>query len=177
MIANEAGWTLHLSHDSTAEWNGLDMTPGGVRTTGVAMGHFGSGIVTFPIQAILRTEPGTQLLAGPPTNYPKDGATGLSGVVETDWAVATFTMNWKLTRPGRVEWAAGEPYCMVTPIHIAECRDELHVLPIAGQVREQYAAWSAHRSAWPEAPKRQLHYRKGESPGGAEAETHYTRIR
>ena len=37
-------------------------------------------------------------------------------MIETDWSVATFTMNWKLTRPHwPVTFEIGEPICMVVP--------------------------------------------------------------
>jgi hypothetical protein len=46
---------------------------------------------------------------------PKDGASALEGLVETDWATSTFTMNWKLTRPGEVVFEQDEPFCMIVP--------------------------------------------------------------
>src|SRR5207253_8050013 len=65
---------------------------------------------------LFRTSPGYNLLARGPANWPKDGATPLEGVVETDWSVATFTMNWKLTRPGLpVRFEQHEPFCMLVP--------------------------------------------------------------
>jgi hypothetical protein len=40
----------------------------------------------------------------------------LEGLVETDWAVMPFTMNWQITRPRTpVRWEAGEPVCMLVP--------------------------------------------------------------
>ena len=47
----------------------------------------------------------------------KDGIQALEGVIETDWATSTFTMNWKLTR--QCEWVSfkkGEPFCMLVPV-------------------------------------------------------------
>ena len=32
-----------------------------------------------------------------PTNSPKDGIAALDGIIETDWAHSTFTMNWRFT--------------------------------------------------------------------------------
>ena len=40
----------------------------------------------------------------------------LEGLVETDWAVATFTMNWKLTVPRRlIRFEPDDPICMLVP--------------------------------------------------------------
>ena len=54
-----------------------------------------------------------------PINRPKDGITALTGLVETDWSPYTFTMNWKFTRPGRVRFEAGEPFCHLLPLQRA----------------------------------------------------------
>lgn len=59
---------------------------------------FGSGIMTWGVPYLFRTPPGWNLLARGPANWPKDAVAPLDGLVETDWAVATFTMNWKFTR-------------------------------------------------------------------------------
>jgi Family of unknown function (DUF6065) len=44
--------------------------------------------------------PGYNLYVRGASNFPKDGAYALDGIFETDWAVATFTMNCKLTGVG-----------------------------------------------------------------------------
>jgi hypothetical protein len=49
----------------------------------------------------------------------------IEGLVEADWAVATFAMHWKLTRVGHpVTFEAGEPFCMIVP----QGRGELETL-------------------------------------------------
>src|SRR3546814_13729675 len=60
--------------------------------------HFGSGIVTFSLGHLFRTSPGVNLWIKGPSNRPKDGASPLEGIIETDWSPYTFTMNWQLTR-------------------------------------------------------------------------------
>ncbi len=51
-----------------------------------------------------------------PTNWPKDGASPLDGVIETDWLPYTVTMNWQLTRPNHtVRFGSNEPICMISP--------------------------------------------------------------
>ena len=52
-----------------------------------------------------------------PANHIKDGIQPLEGIVETDWLMSTFTMNWKLTRI--CEWVSfkkDEPFCMLVPL-------------------------------------------------------------
>src|SRR5438094_1905443 len=51
-----------------------------------------------------------------PTNSSKDGIAPLNGIIETDWAHSTFTMNWRFTRACTVEFAIGEPICLFFPI-------------------------------------------------------------
>ena len=122
MIANRAGWLLVSMHTFTAIWDGND-NPSGVNiqyTSGAApfpaSSHFGSGIITFQIPFLFRTPPGINLLVRGPANFVKDGVAPLEGIVETDWTEATFTMNWKLTRPNNpVTFKAGEPVAMIVP--------------------------------------------------------------
>ena len=55
-------------------------------------------------------------MARGPANYPKDGISPLEGIVETDWASASFSMNWKLTRKlWPVRFEIDEPICMIVP--------------------------------------------------------------
>src|SRR5439155_14345440 len=79
--------------------------------------QFGDGIVTFSPGYLFRTPPGVGLWVRGPVNAPKDGASALEGVVETDWSPYTFTMNWKLTRPGAaVAFERGEPIAHILPV-------------------------------------------------------------
>jgi hypothetical protein len=123
LVANEAGWALLNPHPFRATWDGRE-SPKGVTiefegddpNPVPVRSHFGFGVVTWNVPYVFRTPPGCNLLARGPANYPKDGICALEGLVETDWAFANFTMNWKLTRPGHaVEFEAGEPFCMVVP--------------------------------------------------------------
>jgi hypothetical protein len=62
------------------------------------------------------------LLARGPANWPKDGVCALEGLVETDWATAPFTMNWKFTRRRcKVRFEKDEPFCMIVPSGRGEC--------------------------------------------------------
>jgi Family of unknown function (DUF6065) len=121
LIANQSGWVLSNPQTFTASWDGGD-SPDAIAIdhplgrNAVVSSHFGSGILTWSLDYLFRTPPGWNLWVRGPVNLPKDGASPLEGVVETDWADATFTMNWKLTRPGHpVTFEAGEPFCMIVP--------------------------------------------------------------
>ena len=122
-LANQSGWFILAPHGAVAEWNGgldpgdlsvqVDDPPPMVQVQ--AMSRVGSGILTWTIPYVFRTPPGWNLLCRGPANYVKDGVSPLEGLIETDWSFASFSMNWKLTRPGRVEFQAGEPIAMLVP--------------------------------------------------------------
>ena len=152
-IANQAGWLISCPTTFRVWWDGGDsrqslrfeFEKGEVRITS----HFGSGIVTFSMPYLFRTPEGVNLWVKGPTNYFKDGAQALEGIVETDWANATFTMNWKMTRPNHVvEFREGEPICMIVPVQrgLAERLDATQ-RPIQSnpEIEAGYLAWSRSR--------------------------------
>ena len=122
LMANQAGWFLISAHKLRLTWNGADDL-GAVKvehldgpTPTPAMSHFGSGIVTWNVPYLFRTSPGYNLLVRGPANWPKEGVSPLEGLVETDWSSATFTVNWRMTRPHfPVTFEVGEPLCMLVP--------------------------------------------------------------
>jgi hypothetical protein len=218
-IANQAGWMVHNPTDFTAIWDGgespecLRLAFGfdPVEPSADALGwtfvaapfiappvrpdprignKFGSGILTFSIPYLFRTPRGVNLWVKGPTNYIKDGAHPLEGIVETDWSAATFTMNWKLTRPNHpVRFERGEPICMIVPLArgLAEALQPVQ-LPLSRnpELEQEYQAWS--RSRWefladlagarPEALERgwQRDYTKGMTATGTPAPEHQTRL-
>ena len=126
-IANSHGWEICCTQPVLARWSGgptqadlsVKLLGTATRTAAApALSAFGSGILTFRIPVLFRTPPGINLWVLGPINHPRDGAAPLSGIVETDWLIEhSFTMNWKLTRPGLdVLFAAGEPLCHICPI-------------------------------------------------------------
>ncbi|HEY5985393.1 MAG TPA: DUF6065 family protein [Streptosporangiaceae bacterium] len=122
LMANQAGWLVRNEATVEVRWNGGDARSSlSVQydhdpPAYAALSHFGCGVVTWNLPWIFRTPSGYDLLVRGPANWPKDGATPLEGLVETDWPPASFTMNWKLTRPGHaVTFADGEPICMLVP--------------------------------------------------------------
>ena len=120
------------------------------------------------------------MLCRGPANYVKDGIQALEGLVETDWSYASFSSNWKLTRPGRVEFVAGEPVAMLVP----QQRGDLEAFSVRkaefGQqpglfdgyrewVNSRQAFLAAQRNGDPEAirKKYQKHYFSGQTLRGA----------
>lgn len=156
LIANQSGWLLTNNVPFRALWTGGDgaesLTISYERRDRppLAASHFGYGLITWSIPYLFRTSPGYGLLARGPANCPKDAAYALEGVVETDWAAATFTMNWKVTRPfTEVCFAEGEPFCMVVPQRRGDLeafRPVLRRLETAGEDGLRYQAWSSSRA-------------------------------
>ena len=195
MMANQSGWWLLNPTAFRVTWDGreapnalaIEGVDGGEKPRSVAS-RFGYGIVSFEVPFIFRTPPGVNMLVRGPSNVFKDGAAPIEGLVETDWAVATFAMHWKLTRVGHpVLFEAGEPFCMIVP----QGRGELEALrPVLRRIEDdpelqrQYEAWRVSRkqnsdmryvAAVVGGPMGvydipcELHYTRGTSPGGASA--------
>jgi hypothetical protein len=114
-------------------------------------------------------------------------------VVETDWAVQTFTMNWKFTAPGiRVRFEKDEPFCFFFPIPRGDL-DEIQprVRSIADADNDTYNAYGAFRDGRSEfidtlqtpgsdanKAKWERTYFQGSRPDGIKgAPDHQTRIR
>ena len=180
LIANQAGWWVLNPRAFTARWDGsnaldgIQITPGQGDGRVIAESHFGHGILTFRIPWLFRTPPGWNLMVTGPLNAPKDGLAALTGIVETDWAVATFTMNWQVTRPGReIEFAAGEPICQIIPIQTGTLSE--FVPQISDDIPDGYPAWKESRAAFLADQRAhiefgwQKHYVRGTSPAGFDA--------
>ncbi len=198
-MANSSGWELTLPADVKIEWNGKD-DKRAVKVFGYhphwpvfanVTSHFGYGIVTFQTGYLFRTPPGWAVWASGPPNAPKDGIAPLTGLIETDWLPFSFTMNWKFTRPGAVEFKAGEAFCFIT---LAEHKALESVEPVIRSLdsdpalRDEYQAWSRSRTEFnakldvadPDALRQswQRFYTRGESAtGGAAPEGHATKRR
>jgi LPS sulfotransferase NodH len=196
VIANQAGWMIQNSHALSVEWDGSEGTDGLKITYDEpveqrhAESHFGSGILTFSVGYLFRTPPGWNLHVRGPVNWPKDGVCALDGIVETDWTHSTFTMNWKLTRPGHVvRFAAGEPIAMISPIHrgdVERFRPEIQPLAADRAWQNGYTAWSTLRTTFNAALKSQRpeavaagwqrHYLLGLNQGDVPAPEHQTAL-
>ncbi|MFC0388771.1 DUF6065 family protein [Muricoccus vinaceus] len=194
-MANAHGWEVVGEGAFEAWWNGgpnaSDIT---IRTERegrpAAVSHFGSGVLTFHIDMLFRTDPGYSLWVSGPTNTAKDGIAPLTGVVETDWSPATFTMNWRFTRPRHpVRFAPGEPLCLLFPIPrdlIERVRPAIRPLAADPALEAGYRGWSASRARFNAALKEpgsearaqgwQRDYHRGRI-GETTAGDHVTRLR
>jgi hypothetical protein len=199
-MANEAGWFVLNNRAFTAVWGGEnqpnslsveydDDPPPRFR----AHTHFGFGVLSIMVPYLFRTPTGYNLLVRGPANWPKDGIWPLEGLVETDWAVQTFTMNWKLTRADSpVRFEAGEPVCMLVPQRRAELEDftpELRDFDSEPEVRAANAQFAAGRHESlvrsfiaehvPEVSHRgyEKHYMQGKAPDGTPAPEHQKKLR
>jgi len=131
LMANQSGWELRNRCAFTATWIGqengvdVDIAPDKRDTDQfMPVSHFGNGILTWHLPMLFRTPAGYNLLVRGPANHPKDAVSPLEGLVETDWASASFSMSWKLTRklmPVRFE--VDEPFCMIVPQRRAELEE------------------------------------------------------
>ncbi len=197
-IANAYGWEMLLPTGFKAVWNGRPeteairiMSDPGLQAP--AISHFGEGVLTFHVMCLFRTEPGYDLMVQGPINSPKDAIAPLTGIIETDWAPYTFTMNWKFTRAGQVvRFEAGEPFCHVFPVKRGEIEDftpRLAGITDNPELMRQQKAWSESRNNFMKElqqkgtvaneEKWQKLYYRGLDAEGKEVKTadHRTRVR
>jgi Family of unknown function (DUF6065) len=152
VAANQAGWWIVTNRGVRASWNGGPAAKSiQIETLGesFAASHFGNGVLTFSLPWLFATPPGWSLLARGPANHVKDGIQALEGLVETDWAYQTFTLNWIFTRPGSITFTAGEPIGMLVPQRQGDLEGFAPILlPLSasGARGEAYARWRESRS-------------------------------
>jgi hypothetical protein len=198
-IANAHGWEIACPSSFSAVWNGnQDLAAINVRfddpdAQPFAISHFGHGTLTFHVPCLFRTDPGWDLMVQGPINRPKDGIAALSGIIETDWAPYTFTMNWIFTQPEvDVYFEKGEPFCHIFPVQrglLASIEPEMKLLSSEPELQGQYQAWNESRLKFnaelqlpgspAQAERWQKLYYRGLSPDGTPAgiEDHSTRLR
>lgn len=198
LIANQSGWLILNNFSITATWSGgsardaVRVEYGRGPTPPLVASHFGEGVLTWTIPYLFRTPPGWNLLVRGPANHPKDGVSPLEGVVETDWSNASFTMNWKLTRPGLpVRFEVDEPICMICPHRRGDLegfQPEIRSIDSDPAVAEAHRQWSGTRrdflrdlrdDALPDGnPGWQRHYFQGRhTDGELGVHDHQTRLR
>ncbi|HEY0053321.1 MAG TPA: DUF6065 family protein [Caulobacteraceae bacterium] len=155
-MANTTGWEILCPMSFTAEWNG---GPGQHDITLTAdrphpdfkifvESHFSGGVVTFHTGYLFRTPPGWTMWTTGAPNHVKDGIQPLTGLVETDWLPFPFTMNWIFTRPGRVRFEKGEPFCFITLNRSKQMDDvqpRLKTMESDPVLRGQFDAWNTRR--------------------------------
>ena len=197
VIANQAGWVIHLPSGFRVTWDGRS-GPGGLtieptdgeptdgEPTDILADHFGAGVLTFRVPYLFRTPPDVQLLVRGAPNFWVDGAHPLEGVVETDWATATFTMNWRIITPGQpVRFRRGDPFCFLQPISldlIERAVPTLAPLDAESENAVRYRTWASSRDAFNGSPSRapsswQRDYFVGRHRTGEAAPSHRTALR
>lgn len=154
-IANANGWVLECPEDVIIHWDGgahkSALSIHYARATwDFAASSFGVGIVTFHSGYLFRTpdDPAIDMLVGGLPNFWYDFMTPLTGIVETWWNPATFTMNWKLLRPGSFTIKAGDPLAFLMPIPHARdgMKTKLVDLQTNPQELHDFNEWSEKRN-------------------------------
>lgn len=194
-IANQAGWFLTSPCTFEVYWYGtsakqdLEIRYLDFQDTCVTS-HFGYGVLTFSLPYLFRTPPGINLWVKGPSNMPKDGIQALEGVVESDWATSTFTMNWKVTRPFEwIRFTRGEPVCMLVPVPRGLAESLIpHTAPLAAnpELEAKYRKWEDGRKGFienlhkldPATVQRgwQKDYFQGKGQDGGVFDGHQTRL-
>ncbi|MGE3617764.1 MAG: DUF6065 family protein [Gemmatimonadales bacterium] len=186
-IANTFGWEILSPTTFEATWNGgkeksdttITVLSGEADTV---MSHFGSGVLTFHVGYLFRSEPGVSLMAIGSPNSPKDGIAPLAGVIETSWAPYPFTMNWRFTRPGvTIRFEQGEPFCFIVPVSIGvleTTRPEVLDISADAKLKARYLEWMESRNTFikdlrvdgsdAQSEKWQKRYSRGLMPDGSE---------
>ncbi len=190
-MANQSGWVILNDEDFEVTWDGkpsargLTLTPLNGTPSYFATSMFGHGILTWEIPFLFRTPPGYNLLARGPANQFKDGIQPIEGLVETDWSEASFTMNWKVTRPlNKLRFDKDEPICMILPQRRGELEEITPVIEnmeSAPEILEGFNAWRARRLQLVNRKKDALntnsrewegHYMRGTTVSGQAARDH-----
>jgi hypothetical protein len=204
VIANQSGWMIPNAVAFTAIWNGGKSLPdlrvmldpgqhgyGGWAAEHCVISHFGEGVLTFVLPYLFRTPPGYNLWVKGPANCFKDAIQALEGVIETDWSHATFTMNWRFTRPNHaIRFEVGEPICQLVPYPrglLERLQPEVRSLAQEPDVALAFQKWSESRRVFSEqlkvsgseAQRRgwEKGYIKGELPDGDRFEGHQTSLK
>jgi hypothetical protein len=188
-IANQSGWEILCPVSLTARWDGgegvaalsVDFEESAGRYAPRIRSHFGGGILTFAPPLLFRTRAPVGLFVRGPCNFWIDGAAALDGWVESWGLEASFTMNWKLTRPGAdVRFQKGQPLCLLQPFEVSlleRVRPVLRDLAQHPDIAERYERWKARRLLFAavRGPGRSQHdYVKGRDEDGAVVAEHRT---
>lgn len=198
-IANSHGWELLCPMAFEAKWDGGDhMDSVEIRMDGGYSDHlkpvsiFGYGTITWHVEAIFRTPPGWNLFVSGPPNRQKDAIQPLGGIIETDWAPYTFTMNWRFTRAEQwIRFEENEPIAFFFPVERGSAerfRPRIERLEDHSELCAAFEKWSASRNAFqkwvmeanPDAPGdkwQKLYFRGLDADGKACPVDHQSKIR
>ena len=195
LVANQTGWDVLCPVDFKARWNGKPAKEGvDIRFPGekseLVSAHFGSGVITFIFGYLFRTSLGHNLWCKGLSNTAKDAIAPLEGIIETDWAPYTFTMNWRFTRKRTwVTFEKDEPICRLVPIprHYAE-QFEAVIRPLSDdpELQREHLEWSSSRGNFNKelevdrfrrpAEKWQGHYMRGRHLDGRRFSDHRIKV-
>ncbi|MDE0756327.1 MAG: DUF6065 family protein [Woeseiaceae bacterium] len=194
-IANQVGWEILNPVSFTARWNGkagLDAVKISFHKEESALvgSHFGNGVLTFSLGYLFRTTKSHNLWVKGPANSPKDAIAPLEGIIETDWAPFTFTMNWQFTRKRhKVTFEKDEPIATVLPYprhYVRKFDPTVKNLDENAKLYQQYVDWRDDRMKFneelqqsgSEAEKQgwQRTYMKGEDQSGNTFAGHETKV-
>jgi hypothetical protein len=195
-LVNQVGWEILNPVAFTAKWNGRDgLNAISIKyhgePTDLVGSHFGHGVLTFSPGYLFRTSKSHNIWVKGPANRPKDGIVPLEGLVETDWAPYTFTMNWQFTRKRhKVTFEKDEPICTVVPYprhYIAKFQPDQQVINENPKLYKQFVDWREDRLAFNESLQEQgsdaeqdgwqRNYMKGQDQHGNVFAGHETKIR
>ncbi|HET6251271.1 MAG TPA: DUF6065 family protein [Tepidisphaeraceae bacterium] len=199
-IANQTGWWVYNPVGFSATWDG-NPADGNIQFQFDAEpelwsswigNQFGHGIITWNTPFLFRTKPaGSRLLIAGPANYFKHGIQPLTAIMESDWMIMSFTMNWKFTAPNlAIRFEAGEPIFQAIPLISNPCTDmesaEVSYLRLADDpaVADEYARWNESRRGFhqqkaagvADADDWQKDYFKGRDGAGRVAAAHTTKV-
>lgn len=177
-IANQHSWTVECPGDITATWSGGDGSEDlsidyiGEHIFKFALSEFGYGVLTFHTDFVLTTEEKVCIYCKGPANSHRKIIQPLEGIIETFWLPFTFTMNWKFTEPGTVEFKKGDPMFCFFPIELDYVEDfSINVKRIRDDeiLHNKYQEYSASRkdhidTGHTDDQSWQKHYMKGTCP-------------
>lgn len=193
-MANQNGWAILSPCDVAVSWDGsphlgglhIEVPEADRRWLHYICDHFGAGVLTFSLPYLFRTPPGYAMWVRGPANRAMPGIQALEGLVETDWSVSTFTMNWRFLEVDRVvRFRKGDPICVLTPIQLNALEGfepELRRITDDPELHAQYTAWSDSRSRFNQDPERkptdwQKDYFLGKAPEGVALGRHEHRTK
>lgn len=194
IIANQNGYEVCTKKPIKIVWNGGNKVSDihvDTDRPDIVKSHFGNGVVTFHTNLLIRTPKGINTYVTGSPNLPKRGITPLSGIVETDWNPATFTMNWKITEPFfEIVFEPWEPFCFFYPIERSYVEKFTTTIKSLDENQEEYTAhreWAKSRAEFKDKVEEkvknkeatwQKHYFQGVHLDGSKPEVdHQTKIK
>jgi hypothetical protein len=190
VMANQVGFDILSPINFVATWSGkpdihaitFRFPDGEHPANRFVASHFGHGVMTISLPWLFRTSRGYGLWARGPTNSAKEHLAPLDGIIETDWAPYTFTMNWRFTkRQADAYFRRGEPVCTIVPIPLdlpESVEPEFREIDEDPQLKLDFFRFTSRRSgninklAATGESQWSMDYMRGHLPDGTEVSTH-----